>query len=441
VKVYLKAVAPRSHVEPVERIETPAGQQSQQDWSEYRLPFGTVQAFSYVLAYSRRQYAEMMESLDFFSMIRAHVRAFEYFGGVTRECLYDNQKTVVLRWEYGRPIYNTKFLAFATHYGFRPRALPPRRPELKGKVERPFLYLETSFFNCRTFRDRDDLNAQLATWLRQTSDTRVHRTTRRRPIDLFGEERPHLLPLPTCPYDTAQVVYRIASVDGYVGWDGNEYSVPPEYITQPLVVRALEKTLVVYSPDVRRLTEHELRPPGLGERSGKPEHKITHRDDERRRNRELLESAFRELGPGAPDFIQGLKRVQARQVGHHLASILELKRRYAVDDIVIAIQHALRYHAFDARSIERVLAAQAAERTLEEPFTALFRGELARWLAENPLSTRRLDVYQALLTTAGRGVTTELPEQEERDDSERDRPEGAQGTATGSLRRDPGSRT
>ena len=59
------------------------------------------------------------------------ITAFEHLGGVATTCLYDNMKVVVTRWEDGQPVYNTKFLAFATHDGFRPIACRPRRPQTK----------------------------------------------------------------------------------------------------------------------------------------------------------------------------------------------------------------------------------------------------------------------------------------------------------------------
>ena len=60
------------------------------------------------------------------------------------------------------PIYNPRFLAFATHYGFRPIACRVRRPQTKGKVERPFCYVETSLFNGRTFSSLGHLNETTA---------------------------------------------------------------------------------------------------------------------------------------------------------------------------------------------------------------------------------------------------------------------------------------
>ena len=61
-----------------------------------------------------------------------------------------------------QPIYNTRFLAFATYYGFRPVACRPRRPQTKGKIERPFWYLETNLLNGRTFSTLEHLNETTA---------------------------------------------------------------------------------------------------------------------------------------------------------------------------------------------------------------------------------------------------------------------------------------
>ena len=133
------------------------------DYSPYEISFTAegrrrVHAFSYVLAYSRRQYVRFVETQDFATTIREHVRAFEYFQGLGATCLYDNMKVVVTGYDGDQPIYNTRFLAFATHYGYQPWACRPRRPQTKGKVERPFGYLETNLLNGRTFTSLEHLN-------------------------------------------------------------------------------------------------------------------------------------------------------------------------------------------------------------------------------------------------------------------------------------------
>jgi hypothetical protein len=103
-------------------------------------------------------------------------------------------KVVVTGYDGDQPIYNTRFLAFATFYGYQPWACRPHRPQTKGKVERPFFDLEKNLLNGRTFTSLEHLNQTLAHWLAQTADVRIHRQTGRRRAPAYrplrGRETP-----------------------------------------------------------------------------------------------------------------------------------------------------------------------------------------------------------------------------------------------------------
>jgi hypothetical protein len=148
-----------------------------------------------VLAYSRRQYLCFVEAEDFATAIREYIRAFRHLGGVAATCLYDNMKVVVSGYDGNEAVYNPRFLAFAAHYGFRLVACRPRRPQTKGKVERPFGYVESSLLGGRTFRSLAQLNETAAWWLVEVAEIHVHRQTNAHLVHRHAKEQPHPVPL------------------------------------------------------------------------------------------------------------------------------------------------------------------------------------------------------------------------------------------------------
>ena len=97
--------------------------------------------------------------------------AFEHLGGVAVSRLYDNMKVVLSRYEDGEPVYSPRFLAFATRYGFRPIACRVRRPQAKGKVERPFDNVERNLLNGREFQSLEHLNDVTRWWLEHVAES------------------------------------------------------------------------------------------------------------------------------------------------------------------------------------------------------------------------------------------------------------------------------
>jgi transposase len=362
VKDVVRRLRPRPCRQPVVRFETGKGQQAQMDYATYDIDFTEegrrrVNLFSYVLGYSRRQYLRFVPSQDFETTIREHVRAFTHLGGVAATCLYDNMKVVVARYEGDEPIYNTRFLAFATHYGYKVWACKRRRPQTKGKVEKAFHYVETSLLNGREFRSLDHLNEVTARWLAEVADLRVHRQTKRRPIDLHAEELPYLIPLPDKPYDTAEVVYRTVNAEGMVAYRQNLYSVPWRYLGHIVPVRITEEEVIVYGPDLEVLARHPLLPrTTTGQRSQSPQHRP--REDSKR--------------------------------------VLALLETYRKADLASALERAARFGAFSLRSVERILAAQAQPKTPLESLGDQQQQHLREILHDRPVPPRPTADYEQL---------------------------------------------
>jgi transposase len=398
MREHLKKLFPRARGEPVIRFETDPGVQGQMDWSPYTIQFSRtgkadVLCFSYILGFSRRQYIDFTLSRDFYTLIRRHRDAFEYFGGVVLQCLYDSEKTVVLRWEAGQPVFNPSFIDFITHYRCKPIACQRGSPKTKGKIERPFEYVEGNFLNARTFIDPDDIRAGARWWLKEKSDTHIHDTTHRAPLELFmAEERSCLQPLPSQPHDCSEVLFRVCPNDAFIEFDTNLYSVPFGHMGEIVALKATEQEIFIYSPYLDLLAHHPRHPKGACRKEESPQHRTC---TTLRYGVEPVKETFERLGDAASEYLAGLIKKHPRGPGLHARMILQLKEHYCAEDINRALRHALNYYAFDAASIERILKARATPRTLESQRNESARAQLEKTIPE--ITQRSLDDYSVML--------------------------------------------
>ena len=404
VKAHVCKVRPKPKPEP--SYATPdyrPGEMSECDWSPYTIDFddGTrsvVETFSYVLCHSRRKSFGFHEHRDLHALMDGHVAAFARFGGVAEVCKYDSQKPVVLRWEGGQPIYNPRFVAFATYYEFRPLACTRGAPNEKPHVERAFWELERSFLNGRRFRNLDDMRSQLRHWQDTICDLRVHKKLKRTALEMFAaEEREHLKSLPCHAYDTARIVYRLCSLEGFVAWDGNHYAVPYDHVTDILPVRITQDELHVYGADLSRVAHHELAPKSAGQYIGADT--CHRRKGQAVADIDQVRQAFAQMGEDAADFFTALAAGKPRLCGFHARQILLLRQRYATDDICAALRHARDYGALEHAAIARILAARAKPRSLAEYIEEETARRLEDEIGARVIAPRDLTEYDRLPVT------------------------------------------
>ncbi len=254
------------------RFETAPGRQLQVDFGETLVSIGEertkVFLFVATLGYSRRPYVAAFAHERQASWFAGLEGAFRHFGGVTEEVLLDNPRALVDRHDARtRAVtFNAKFLAFAHHWGFRPRACAPYRARTKGKDERGVGYVKANAIAGRTFASWHALEGHLDAWQREIADLRIHGTTGERPIDRFvRDEAQALRPLAERPSFVAvrELTRRVQS-DACVEVDTNAYSVPWRLIGETVRVEVTgEHVRVFYAGE-----EHARHPyvPGRRQR-------------------------------------------------------------------------------------------------------------------------------------------------------------------------------
>lgn len=361
---YLAGTRGKKPAEPVFCVETLPGQRGSHDWSDYFIRFtcgqaGKVTFLSFILNYSRRQYIEVVDDKSRPTLLRGLANAFVYMDGVPRELKGDNQKACVDRWELGKPLFNRTYLGFCTHYRTTPLSIHPGKPRENLKIERPFYYLEKSFLTGREFRDVADLKAQLGEWLLQYNDRRVHRTTRRKPIEMYGEELGFLQPLPQAGYDTSVIGYRVVNNESAIQWEGYYYMVPRGYLYETCPVRVEAGEITIYSPSCHPLASYPLAEKGREDRyvgRGAPRRKPGLSPGE-------LSARLDAFGPKMQEYAAQVKRYNPSTYLHHFHHLLRLKVGYSPADILSAVERASKYHVYEAQAVENFLRINATRQT------------------------------------------------------------------------------
>jgi transposase len=242
VREHLRRLRP-STVRPAQRTGYRPGQVLQLDWAELpsrpRLAGRERRVYALVasLPYSGAQTAFFSLDLTLESFLEGHVRAFEWLGGVPRECVYDNLRSVVARREGEQVIWNPRFLHLRGHYGFHATACTPATPREKGSVEATVRYLKSGFWPARRFAELGELDRLYADWRDRVCNQRTHASGRFPVDERLGEERRALRPLPPARFDWSG--YRTARVpiDGYLRHGRCFYRVPERLVHERVELR------------------------------------------------------------------------------------------------------------------------------------------------------------------------------------------------------------
>ena len=242
VREYLRRLRPPS-VRPAQRTGYRPAQVLQLDWAE--MPTRPtiagrerrVDALVAALPYSGAQTAFFSFDLKLESFLEGHVRAFEFFAGVPRECVYDNLRSVVARRERDEVVWNARFLHLRGHYAFHSTPCTPATPREKGSVEAAVRHLKSGFWPARRFRDLRELEEQYVDWRDGVCNARIHASGRFAVAERLAEERAALRPLPPARFDPSGYRSVRVPIDGYLKHGRCFYRAPERLVHERVELR------------------------------------------------------------------------------------------------------------------------------------------------------------------------------------------------------------
>jgi len=223
------------------------GQVVQVDWAE--MPTRPrmlgrerrVYALIFTLPFSGASTAHFSFDMTSEAFLEGHVCAFDWLGGVPRECVYDNLRSAVAKREKvdGAEVvhWNARFSQLRGHYAFHATACTPATPREKGAVEGAVRHHKTGFWPARRFETLSELDAAYAGWRDRVALPRRHATGGHIVAERLAVERAALRALPPVGFDAAGRRSSRVPVDGYLKHGRCFYRTPEQLVHQRVELR------------------------------------------------------------------------------------------------------------------------------------------------------------------------------------------------------------
>lgn len=349
---YLKKIKIEQKQKYFTPYETAPGEQAQFDWSTYTVPIGNVltkiYVFSYINGFSRYQILEVSLSQTQAAIFEALENSIRECNGVCSRIQTDNAKSFVNNASVNNFQWNQRYIHFCGHYGFSPSRSLPSHPWSKGKVEKPFSYIETHFIAGGEFESFEDLQNKLKAFQSQVNQ-RIHSTTKAVPQEMFVKEQPSLLSLPEVRYIGTREEVRKVTYDCLISFGGSRYSVPWMFAGKQVWIRISKGYILeVYSQSNKLITTHKL---SLKKSSVIIQQEHYRGNNSDRGNFERLKMNFLNMFPDKELFIEKLKASKRINSSYQLFQILEVMKSYCTEDSLDAINKSLQYNVFNSSFI------------------------------------------------------------------------------------------
>lgn len=351
---------------PAGRIVTGPGEESQHDTSPYTLELGgrktKVQCASIVLGYSRMLYIQFYPKFDRFHLKIFLTEALTYFGGACRRCVIDNTSIALACGSGSRAQMAPEIEAFEERFGFRFLAHEIGDSDRKGKIERPFDWVERNFLVGRTFADWTDLNRQALEWI-ERANHKQKRELKASPVELFAAEKGALVLLPLYVPEVYRLWPRTVDAYGCVSLHGFKYPAPAAYIGKEVQVRETKDRVIVLDGQ-QEVTAQDKKAPG----SPQPALPLTTAAPRRQKSAQLAEEGkLMALGEVLCAYLEALKVARGPRYYWSVRKLWRLLCQYRAEDLKTAVAKALEHRLFDINRLETVLLQDIAQKDYQLP--------------------------------------------------------------------------
>jgi transposase len=387
---------------PVPDVEP--GSLAQVDFGEKKLRRSTgewVKTYFFVmlLCYSRYKYIHFRtRAFDAQSAAEAHERAFEFFRGVPREILYDQDSVFLHRENNGDYIMTDVFERYTASRPFEVTFCRAADPESKGKVENAVRYVKGNFLFQRTFIDDAILNTQAMAWLERTGNAMVHGTTRKIPVQEWAREQPLMYKWVPLFIDPKPSGYKVLKTN-VLKYKGNSYSLPfgTYKNDETKVYPSQDGELLVIKDETGAILASHQMPAGVGNNVVN----TNHRRDTSVKLQELRDKVktFFHHSPDIEAFVSNVDRLYPRYVRDQLTTLLVCSEKAGEPDAEIALEFCVRNALFSANDVKAILDAKKPKsRRKEEGVVKPLGDAKTQLIVTMEPDKSDIDTYEALFT-------------------------------------------
>jgi len=323
------------------------------DWGQE----GRLHMFCAVLAWSRYRFVRFASDETLKTTLALLVECFEELGAVPAVVLSDRMGCLKNGIVANLVVPHPDYLRFAAHFGFRPDFCESQDPESKGVVEHLVGYAKSDLVIPADGWGGHAAQANRAArvWGLEVN-AKVHSETQAVPNQRLEQERTLMRVLPSLRPPLCRGELRMVGRLQTVRFASARYSLPRMWVGKKVEVAVIDDEVVI-AFDGREIERHPLMAPG--EISIKDEH---YEVGARRPLRPIrvktgTERAFIALGPLAEAFLRAAAAAGTSRLAAELADIVTLELSWGREQLLEALERALRFRRFKASDVRDILVA------------------------------------------------------------------------------------